>query len=585
MDNTTLGSVLQTHHRFHIPNYQRDYAWGSEQFDDLWEDLEESVEIAKESGKQGDGHFLGTIVIAPHGSNGSDNEYDLIDGQQRMTTIFMLLTALIERSVDKDELKPQYLIKGGKLRFQVIEANQAVFNSLLEKVGVSDSNEIDKIEATTQGQKNLREVFKAIVIKVRGLGENDINTYIDTLLKMKMLVLKENSAGQAIRTFQSVNDRGVQLNILDKLKSLLIYYSNRYCKGGENGLDDEINGCFRDIFRESQAIMDHKYSSAIGGTSFKDGDMVRYHIGSASFIAKAEKPHYRDSTETSYDKIKKELKARAASDSADLKEFLRAYAKDLAEFFTATVRILDRIGTDEKMFECMFLENLNSLLYPTFIRLEMLGELSGDMIEFLAKVDCALLKFNGAEATAYGLREELFDSTKDIKDRIESLKQRAIRSCRSGNVNIDGHISSFVRDSFAYKRIFHYLFFKQYCHNATMATFESLIVKKELSLEIEHILPQALKDSANGFVQYGFDSKEDFDRYCDQYGNLLSLEKTLNSGANNGDLTNKKSHYGRSAIDYVKTFNTDGFDKNHIKGRAAEAEKFFKEEFFKDFIG
>lgn len=75
----------------------------------------------------------------------------------------------------------------------------------------------------------------------------------------------------------------MQLNILDKLKSLLIYYSNRYCKGGENGLDDEINGHFGDIFCKSQAIMDHKYSSAIGGTSFKDGDMVRYHIGSANF--------------------------------------------------------------------------------------------------------------------------------------------------------------------------------------------------------------------------------------------------------------------------------------------------------------
>lgn len=170
---------------------------GCDQFNDLWEDLKESVEIAKESSKP-DGHFLGTIVIAPHGSNGSDNEYDLIDGQQRMTTIFMLLTALIERSAEaeKDELKPQYLIKGGKLRFQVIEANKKVFDSLLEKVGVSDSNEIDRIEATTQGQKNLRDVFRAIVNKVGSLGENDIDTYITTLLKMKMLVLKEIVLGR-----------------------------------------------------------------------------------------------------------------------------------------------------------------------------------------------------------------------------------------------------------------------------------------------------------------------------------------------------------------------------------------------------
>lgn len=257
MTSENLGKALQMG-VFYIPNYQRDYAWGSEQFDDLWEDLKENVKVVKEKGLSDEsGHFLGTIVIAPHGYNA----YDLIDGQQRMTTIFMLLTALIERSAEKDELKPQYLIKGGKPRFQVIEKNQDFFTKLLGYAGSSHIPAELQKQAHTKGQKNLCEVFKKILSSVN-LPQDEINLYIDTLLAMQLIVFKESNAGQAIRTFQSVNDRGVPLKTFDKLKSLLIYYSNRYC---DARLDDKINDLFGEIFEYSARIESHKHSSVVGG--------------------------------------------------------------------------------------------------------------------------------------------------------------------------------------------------------------------------------------------------------------------------------------------------------------------------------
>ncbi len=88
----------------------------------------------------------------------------------------------------------------------------------------------------TDGKKNLFNVLKSILDKVSQLRGEYINSYLEALLDMVLMRLEEPDPGIAIKTFQSVNDRGVPLLLLDKLKSLLIYYSNTFCNG-KNGLD------------------------------------------------------------------------------------------------------------------------------------------------------------------------------------------------------------------------------------------------------------------------------------------------------------------------------------------------------------
>ncbi len=84
---TTIKEIFQEE-GYSIPNYQRDYAWKDKNFWDLWEDLEEAIEY----NKKGHRHFIGTMVVAKNEDN--KNLYDIIDGQQRTTTIFMLLHVL-----------------------------------------------------------------------------------------------------------------------------------------------------------------------------------------------------------------------------------------------------------------------------------------------------------------------------------------------------------------------------------------------------------------------------------------------------------------------------------------------------------
>ena len=60
---------------FHIPSYQRDYAWATGQVDDLFCDVQEALET-------GSGHYFGTIVLAKN----SGQSYEIVDGQQRLST-------------------------------------------------------------------------------------------------------------------------------------------------------------------------------------------------------------------------------------------------------------------------------------------------------------------------------------------------------------------------------------------------------------------------------------------------------------------------------------------------------------------
>ncbi|RKV40705.1 DUF262 domain-containing protein [Helicobacter pylori] len=112
---------------YSIPNYQRDYAWKEKNFKDLWEDLEEAMEY----NQGGQGHFIGTMVVAKNEDN--KKLYDIIDGQQRTTTIFMLLHVLASKQYEEDKQETRkYLYQKGESKLEVAPQNQSFFKTLLE---------------------------------------------------------------------------------------------------------------------------------------------------------------------------------------------------------------------------------------------------------------------------------------------------------------------------------------------------------------------------------------------------------------------------------------------------------------------
>ena len=102
IQNTITGnfsSIISNNRRFVVPKFQRDYSWDTEQWDDLWQDIETMV-------NEHDEHYMGYLVLQTN-----DNKcYNIIDGQQRFTTVLLLVYAaikcietLIQQGVDEEE--------------------------------------------------------------------------------------------------------------------------------------------------------------------------------------------------------------------------------------------------------------------------------------------------------------------------------------------------------------------------------------------------------------------------------------------------------------------------------------------------
>lgn len=93
VEEQSLNSFFGNAKSFYsIPDYQRPYSWGDEQVFKLWDDIIEAYN------NQNSNYFLGTIVT----TNGKDNRYDIIDGQQRITTLTILF-AVIRSFVTESE--------------------------------------------------------------------------------------------------------------------------------------------------------------------------------------------------------------------------------------------------------------------------------------------------------------------------------------------------------------------------------------------------------------------------------------------------------------------------------------------------
>lgn len=568
MSQETLEKVL-SRDKFSIPQYQRDYAWKKKNFEELWEDLGEA--------KDSQGHFLGTIVVSPNQQD--SKKFDIIDGQQRITTTFMLLYALVCKSEFKDNYKIKFLTdKRGDTKLEVAPQNQEFLKEILKDSENGTLSSVLKEKADTRGKKNLCEVFEVVLDKVSKLDSTEVEKYIETLLSMVLMWLEEPNSGKAIRTFQSVNDRGVSLNLLDKLKSLLIYYSNLYCNGNR-GLDEEINNTFGEIFKIFLKIEDHKYISNIGNQQFGESDIFRYHAGSNNFTGIEFLGHYRSSNSDTYEKLKSELKKLAKNvENSKLENFIKSYINDLKKFYQAFLSLLDEIDTNPYVFKLFLLEKINPYFYNSLVRFKINNQLDNELVTLFVKADILFFKSGSSlDATAYNLIDSCLDGKEKFNNEI-------VKQCKKSN-KVKQAIECLLE--YAYEMpSFHYVFFEQNCQNMDIDALKNLIEKKQLTQEREHIIPENLleiEDEAQA-KKLGFDDLEDLDNYMDSYGNLLSLEKSLNSKAKDKDLIGKAEVYKDSKIPFIRRFEVEKFNKNLLKKRNEECENWLKKELFKDFL-
>ncbi|GHQ33284.1 hypothetical protein VN1221_00570 [Helicobacter pylori] len=509
------------------------------------------------------------MVVAKNEDN--KKLYDIIDGQQRTTTIFMLLHVLASEQNEKDKQETRkYLYQKGGLKLEVAPQNQSFFKALLEAAEKGDISHCEK-DADTEGKQNLFEVLKAILDKVSKLNKEEVNERLEALLEMVLMRFEEPDPGIAIRTFQSVNDRGVPLLLLDKLKSLLIYYSNTFCDG-KRGLDQFINDHFGEIFKIFAKIKKSNHISSVGGSNFDEGDIFRYHAGSQKFDGIEFLGHYRTSTDNTYKQLKDELKEVSKS---KLKNFIRSYVSDLKNFYQAFLDLLSEIDTNPTTFKVMLINKINPLFFNSLIRLKINNELDDETMRLFAKTDIVFFKVGrDMRATACNLINEYLQKGK------EGLKSKMIAQYR----NDIEQTSWLVKNAYD-PSCFHYIFFEKNCQEMSLADLKKLIREKQFSQQKEHIIPKNLLEQRpyNKIRDLGFEGKKDLEDYIDTYGNFISLEKSLNLKASDKDLYGKDAIYKESRIPFNRRFNVKGFNKKVLIKRNDEMREWLIDTFFKDF--
>ncbi|EMH20887.1 hypothetical protein HMPREF1417_00592 [Helicobacter pylori GAM260Bi] len=199
--------------QFVIPIYQRVYSWGKEQCEQLWDDI---IKIG--GNDKMNGHFIGSILYVLDGNTPS-SPLLIIDGQQRLTTITLLLIALRNHLSDEDKRKEieSYLInsnKDGDKKFKLIlsESDKDTLLSLI------DENKRKPSETSVKIMENFKLFEKWI-----SENTDKLETIVKGLEKLMIVYIAlEKGKDDPQLIFESMNSKGIELTQTDLIRNYIV---------------------------------------------------------------------------------------------------------------------------------------------------------------------------------------------------------------------------------------------------------------------------------------------------------------------------------------------------------------------------
>lgn len=512
---------------FEIPKYQRGYAWERQNIRDLFDDINES--IASNSN-----HYIGTIVLSKDPV--ADDIFYVVDGQQRITTISMIIKCLVNHLEASDKLffDRFYIKEGTRYRITPLNRDKDFFIAILNG---------NTLEPQNKSQRALLGAINEIKFYIESVP--DKLAFLKSVEKLEVMQFVENSEGDAIRIFQTVNDRGRLLSNTEKVKSLLIYFSNRYLS---KELDSIINDTFSEIFEiydDVKQLGERLNIALIKSKEFDEDSLIRYHFithsnenydPSASYVLK-------------YLKNKlSELRTTSAGDYTKLRAFITNYIVSLKSFFEATKSLLNKADSQEKYYKLFSILQLSATIYPLAIRLEMMSKIDLEIplendrqitiFDMLELIDVRVYKTRGTDPRADIARftyEIGWKHDKDILNWLMWFNNRWM-----SKEQFQASLTSGIYGNRALNHIF-----INYCETILGApyTLEELRKISSLTPNIEHILSQTPNFDP---IALGFTDEEDYINHEHKIGNLTLLERSLNSSIQNKAAIDKVDAYDRS---------------------------------------
>jgi uncharacterized protein with ParB-like and HNH nuclease domain len=216
---------------FKIPDYQRGYSWEESQLTDLIKDIDHIATITHK-------HYTGTIVIT---ENKDTKKYEVVDGQQRLTTIIVLLKLIYDTDPIKyAQIKENFIVRNdGEY---VLETNAETNIYFKEAVLGNKKSLPDEIKSITN-LKFAKEFFSEWL----KTNEHRIDEIYQTVInRLGFICFSPTNTNEIGIMFEVINNRGKALSELEKIKNYFIYYATI---NSRNGLRNKINDNWGSILK------------------------------------------------------------------------------------------------------------------------------------------------------------------------------------------------------------------------------------------------------------------------------------------------------------------------------------------------
>jgi len=528
--------------KYIIPDYQRPYKWDEEKCETLWND----ITIFFDEKKEGEEYFLGTIVTCK--GDDSKNEIEIIDGQQRITSLFLLLRAFYRKleKMQEDEniigLKSQIApclwnvdsisrkVKDtSKIHIEsrvATETDNEVFHTILREGKMSDKNK----DLYTSN-------YSFFCDKCDDYARDNPTRWqqlcVTILEKCIILPIECENIDIALTIFTTLNDRGMPLSDSDIFKAQI--YKTK--------ISNDEKKTFTESWKELTYTTDNAKICL--------DDLFRYY----THIIRA-----RNNDKT------KEIGLRkfyALNNYARLKESnLMDDLSDLSEFwFTVNtgktkVNDVEKIDSEAQKYlhclQCYPNEYWKYIVSVFFYKNKDSIDFINTFPLFLKKLTASLFVKFIEKPTVNAIKDYIYQGGIDVYANIPLSVENILKTDLFKNA-ISMTFSSKIAKA---------LILLQAYQNLNQET----IILSEF--EIEHIFPKKWQNT-----NYHGWTKEDADEYLEKFGNKVAIEKRVNIQAGNGYFGKKKDKYLKSKIAEVLDLGSYGENdwvKNDIEKREVD---------------
>ena len=504
-----LFGIFNDSYRFKIPDYQRPYAWTTEQTSELLDDLLYAMDQV-ENVSDASPYFLGSIVII---KNALQTRAYVVDGQQRLTTLTILFCVLRELAATESDRSDRHsYVRAvgrksagipGHYRLTVRERDKEFFQNNIQQMGRLS----DFVENThgnlSDSQNRMLENASYLWKSVSKFDEKRINALVHFLAQHCYLVVVSTSdQNSAYRIFSVLNDRGLDLSPTDILKADIIgalgeTQQTPYTTKWEDIEEELGRDNFRDLFAHIRMI--YVKSKLYGTLQQEIQTSVLKSVEKSQFIDQILIPYaeaYEVVTREAYESV---------SDAEAVNQYLR-YLNQLDNFdwIPPAIEYFKRCPNDTERL-LPFLRDLERLAYGLFIRRANINQRIRRYAGVLRRIE------DGKDL--FEPESPLQLSPEEISEILEAL---------------DGQIYSQIR-----------------VRRPLLLRLDSLLTDEGVHhvhsvITIEHVLPQTPRCGSEWCDNFTEDERT---KWTNRLANLVLLSHRKNSRAQNYDFDKKKEVY------------------------------------------